>query len=111
MVHIALECERLGYDSIWLKDNYIPWIQDYLVSHLNNNANIRKLTKNKYTEHQKQIQLLQLQQLQEQNKSNVQCLNAGLYPSLVPLTRRIKLGAILVNLFRNLAIVEKWLLL
>jgi alkanesulfonate monooxygenase SsuD/methylene tetrahydromethanopterin reductase-like flavin-dependent oxidoreductase (luciferase family) len=111
IVHIALECERLGYDSIWLKDNYIPWIQDYLVSHLNNNANIRKLTKNKYTEHQKQIQLLQLQQLQEQNKSNVQCLNAGLYPSLVPLTRRIKLGAILVNLFRNLAIVEKWLLL
>ena len=26
--HIALECEKLGYDSVWLKDNFIPWIQD-----------------------------------------------------------------------------------
>ncbi|MGC2428925.1 MAG: LLM class flavin-dependent oxidoreductase, partial [Nitrososphaeraceae archaeon] len=108
IVHIALECERLGYDSIWLKDNYIPWIQDYLVSHLNNNANIRKLTKNKYTEHQKQIQLLQLQQLQEQNESNRTMLECWtILSSLVPLTRRIKLGAILVNLFRNPAIVAK----
>ena len=56
IVHIALECERLGYDSIWLKDNYIPWIQDYLVSHLNNNANIRKLTKNKWGNKKKLLQ-------------------------------------------------------
>ena len=79
IVHIALECERLGYDSIWLKDNYIPWIQDYLVSHLNNNANIRKLTKNKYTEHQKQIQLCSCNNFKNKMKAVGQCLNAGLY--------------------------------
>jgi alkanesulfonate monooxygenase SsuD/methylene tetrahydromethanopterin reductase-like flavin-dependent oxidoreductase (luciferase family) len=37
--HIALECEKLGYDSVWLKDNFIPWIQDYASFNLNRNNN------------------------------------------------------------------------
>jgi len=28
--HTVLVCERLGFDSVWLKDNFIPWIQAYL---------------------------------------------------------------------------------
>ena len=30
ILRITLECEKLGYDSVWLKDNFIPWIQDML---------------------------------------------------------------------------------
>ena len=37
--HIALECEKLGYDSVWLKDNFIPWIQDYASFNSNRNNN------------------------------------------------------------------------
>jgi len=41
ILRIALECEKLGYDSVWLKDNFIPWIQDYIhyISNTGSNTN------------------------------------------------------------------------
>src|SRR5207247_10338435 len=39
VLHIVSECERLGYDSIWLKDNFIPWIQDYTILHSSSKSN------------------------------------------------------------------------
>jgi alkanesulfonate monooxygenase SsuD/methylene tetrahydromethanopterin reductase-like flavin-dependent oxidoreductase (luciferase family) len=105
VLRITLECERLGYDSIWLKDNFIPWIQDYLVSRLNNNNNAkrRSLPKNQYPQHQ----LNQLQQYQEPHESRVMLECWTVLSSLVALTRKIKFGAILVNPYRNPAIVAK----
>ena len=106
ILHIALECERLGYDSIWLKDNFIPWIQDYLVSRLdnnNNNAKGRSLPKNQYSQHE----LNQLQQYQEPLESRAMLECWTVLSSLVSLTRKIKLGAMLVNPYRNPAIVAK----
>ena len=80
IVHIALECERLGHDSIWLKDNYIPWIQDYLsiasqvimpTLEVLQRINIQSI-KNK---------LAAMECNNFKNKMNAigQCLNAGLY--------------------------------
>ena len=50
ILHIASECERLGYDSIWIKDNFIPWIQDYTILHQSksNNVNNRNNQRIKY---------------------------------------------------------------
>jgi len=28
--NVAVECEKLGFDSIWIKDNFIPWLHEYL---------------------------------------------------------------------------------
>jgi alkanesulfonate monooxygenase SsuD/methylene tetrahydromethanopterin reductase-like flavin-dependent oxidoreductase (luciferase family) len=106
VLRITLECERLGYDSIWLKDNFIPWIQDYLISRLNNNNNNvkgRSLSKHQYPQHQ----LNQLQQYQEPHERRVMLECWTVLSSLVALTRKIKLGAILVNPYRNPAIVAK----
>jgi len=106
VLRITLECERLGYDSIWLKDNFIPWIQDYLISRLdnnNNNAKGRSLPKNQYSQHE----LNQLQQYQEPPESRAMLECWTVLSSLVSLTRKIKLGAMLVNPYRNPAIVAK----
>lgn len=105
VLRITLECERLGYDSIWLKDNFIPWIQDYLISRLDNNINAksRSLRKNQYPQHQH----IQLQQYQDPHESREMLECWTLLSSLVPYTRKIKLGAVLVNPYRNPAIVAK----
>src|SRR5439155_311836 len=39
ILRITLECEKLGYDSVWLKDNFIPWIQDYISFNSNTDNN------------------------------------------------------------------------
>jgi len=55
--HIALECEKLGYESVWLKDNFIPWIQDYASFNSNRNNNSsehRRQEKDQQQNHQQQ---------------------------------------------------------
>jgi alkanesulfonate monooxygenase SsuD/methylene tetrahydromethanopterin reductase-like flavin-dependent oxidoreductase (luciferase family) len=55
--HIALECEKLGYESVWLKDNFIPWIQDYIFFNSNRNNNSsepRRQEKDQQKNHQEQ---------------------------------------------------------
>src|SRR6266516_5319715 len=51
--HIALECEKLGYESVWLKDNFIPWIQDY-ASFNSNRSEPRRQEKDQQQNHQQQ---------------------------------------------------------
>ena len=109
ILHIALECERLGYDSIWLKDNYIPWLYDYLVSQSGNNNNTttnnRTRSNRQYRQEHHQNQVQQQYQKSIENKSMLECWTV--LSSLAVLTTKIKLGTILVNLYRNPAIVAK----
>jgi alkanesulfonate monooxygenase SsuD/methylene tetrahydromethanopterin reductase-like flavin-dependent oxidoreductase (luciferase family) len=107
ILHIISECERLGYDSIWIKDNYIPWIQDYpaLRSINNNDTNNTNYSTSQQNENENQNQLKQKHQEEHESRVMLECWT--MISSLVPLTRRIKLGAILVNLYRNPAIVAK----
>ena len=30
IISTVRECERRGFDSIWLKDNFLPWLQSYV---------------------------------------------------------------------------------
>jgi alkanesulfonate monooxygenase SsuD/methylene tetrahydromethanopterin reductase-like flavin-dependent oxidoreductase (luciferase family) len=91
ILRITLECEKLGYDSVWLKDNFIPWIQDYISC----NSNTRSNTNNSSDfRRQEATETLMLE-----------CWTT--LASLVPVTTKIRLGAILVNLYRNPAIVAK----
>jgi len=98
ILRITLECEKLGYDSVWLKDNFIPWIQDYISyfsntgSNTNNSSDFHKQEKQLYNEGSTEAMMLE-------------CWTT--LSSLVPLTTKIRLGAILVNLYRNPAIVAK----
>ena len=73
---IVIECERLGFDSVWLKDNFIPWLQAYL-----SGANINE------------------------KETMLECWTT--LSSLAVITKRIRLGAILVNLYRNPSILAK----
>jgi alkanesulfonate monooxygenase SsuD/methylene tetrahydromethanopterin reductase-like flavin-dependent oxidoreductase (luciferase family) len=98
ILRIALECEKLGYDSMWLKDNFIPWIQDYISCNSNTGSN----TNNSSDFH--------IQEKQQYKKETTETLMLECWTtlsSLVPLTTKIRLGAILVNLYRNPAIVAK----
>ena len=98
ILSITLECEKLGYDSVWLKDNFIPWIQDYISFNLNtgsnthNTSNFNRQEKQQYREEPTETMMLE-------------CWTT--LCSLVPLTTKIRLGAILVNLYRNPALVAK----
>ena len=97
--HIALECEKLGYDSVWLKDNFIPWIQDYASFNLNRNNNSnepRRQEKDQQQNHQQQ---------EPSERMMLECWTT--LSSLASVTTKIRLGAILVNLYRNPAIVAK----
>ena len=99
ILRITLECEKLGYDSVWLKDNFVPWIQDYISSP---NSNTGSNTNNSSDFHR--------QEKQQYNEEATETLMLECWTtlsSLVPLTRKIRLGAILVNLYRNPAIVAK----
>ena len=86
-----MECEKLGYDSVWLKDNFIPWIQDYISSNSNTDNNT-------YEERQ---------QYKEEPTERMMLECWTTLSSLVSVTTKIRLGAILVNLYRNPAIVAK----
>jgi alkanesulfonate monooxygenase SsuD/methylene tetrahydromethanopterin reductase-like flavin-dependent oxidoreductase (luciferase family) len=76
---IVLECERLGFDSVWLKDNFTSsWLDAYF-SH-------------------------------EESKSSsddpiLECWTT--LSSLATLTKKIRLGAILVNLHRTPSLTAK----
>ena len=70
------ECERLGFDSIWLKDNFLPWLQSYVKDSKNTVATC-----------------------EPDNDLVLECWTT--LSSLAPITRRIRLGAILVNSYRT----------
>ena len=78
---IVLQCERLGFDSIWLKDNFTSsWLNAYL----------------SYKE--------------EKSKSGDPILECWTtLSSLATLTKRIRLGAILVNIHRTPSVTAKML--
>ena len=78
---IVLQCERLGFDSIWLKDNFTSsWLNAYL----------------SYKE--------------EESKSGDPILECWTtLSSLATLTKRIRLGAILVNIHRTPSVTAKML--
>jgi alkanesulfonate monooxygenase SsuD/methylene tetrahydromethanopterin reductase-like flavin-dependent oxidoreductase (luciferase family) len=90
ILRITLECEKLGYDSVWLKDNFIPWIEDYISFKSNRN--------NSEPHGQENCQELP-------DRMMLECWTT--LSSLVSATTKIRLGAILVNLYRNPAIVAK----
>ncbi|MGH7909239.1 MAG: LLM class flavin-dependent oxidoreductase [Thermodesulfobacteriota bacterium] len=73
---IVIECERLGFDSVWLKDNFIPWLQAYFSGGYVN-----------------------------EKETMLECWTT--LSSLAAITKRIRLGAILVNLYRNPSILAK----
>jgi alkanesulfonate monooxygenase SsuD/methylene tetrahydromethanopterin reductase-like flavin-dependent oxidoreductase (luciferase family) len=80
--HIVLECEKLGFDSVWLKDNFTSsWLNAYF--------------SNKEDE--------------EPNSEDpiLECWTT--LSSLATLTKRIRLGAILVNMHRLPSITAKML--
>jgi len=104
ILHIVSECERLGYDSIWLKDNFIPWIQDYTILHSSSKSN-DVLNKNNQTDHQSEDRSQPQHYQQRKRRMMLECWT--LLSSLAPLTTKIKLGAVLVNLYRNPAITAK----
>jgi alkanesulfonate monooxygenase SsuD/methylene tetrahydromethanopterin reductase-like flavin-dependent oxidoreductase (luciferase family) len=76
IVSTVRECERRGFDSIWLKDNFLPWLQSYV-----------KDGKNTVTT------------CEPDNDLVLECWTT--LSSLAPITRRIRLGAILVNSYRT----------
>lgn len=81
--HIVLECEKLGFDSVWLKDNFTSsWLNAYF--------------SNKEDE-------------EEPNSEDpiLECWTT--LSSLATLTKRIRLGAILVNMHRLPSITAKML--
>jgi len=103
ILRITLECEKLGYDSVWLKDNFIPWIQEYisLNSNTDNNNSSSKLHK------QEKSQQNQKQSYKHKPTETMMLECWTTLSSLVSVTAKIRLGAILVNLYRNPAIVAK----
>ncbi|MDQ3835922.1 MAG: LLM class flavin-dependent oxidoreductase [Thermoproteota archaeon] len=76
IVSTVRECERLGFDSIWLKDNFLPWLQSYV-----------KDSKNTLTA------------CGLDNDLVLECWTT--LSSLAPITQRIRIGAILVNSYRT----------
>ena len=93
ILNIALECEKLGYDSLWLKDNFIPWISDYHISFDSKNDNNTSATK------------AIPQERFNEKRTMLECWTT--LSSLASVTTKIRLGAILVNLYRNPSIVAK----
>ena len=80
---IVLECERLGFDSVWLKDNFTSsWLNTYFSKKEDDN---------------------------EPNSKDpiLECWTT--LSSLATLTKRIRLGAILVNIHRIPSVTAKML--
>ena len=76
IVSTVRECERRGFDSIWLKDNFLPWLQSYVKDGKDNVVTC-----------------------EPDNDLVLECWTT--LSSLAPITRRIRLGAILVNSYRT----------
>jgi alkanesulfonate monooxygenase SsuD/methylene tetrahydromethanopterin reductase-like flavin-dependent oxidoreductase (luciferase family) len=76
IVSTVKECERRGFDSIWLKDNFLPWLQSYVKDGKNTVATC-----------------------EPDNDLVLECWTT--LSSLAPITQRIRLGAILVNSYRT----------
>jgi alkanesulfonate monooxygenase SsuD/methylene tetrahydromethanopterin reductase-like flavin-dependent oxidoreductase (luciferase family) len=93
ILNIALECEKLGYDCLWLKDNFIPWISDYHISFDSKNDRNTSTTK-----------AIPQEEFYEK-RTMLECWTT--LSSLASVTTKIRLGAILVNLYRNPSIVAK----
>jgi alkanesulfonate monooxygenase SsuD/methylene tetrahydromethanopterin reductase-like flavin-dependent oxidoreductase (luciferase family) len=98
ILRTTLECEQLGYDSVWLKDNFIPWIQDYIYFNSNTDNNNSELHRQEQNQEQHYKQ-------KPSERMMLECWTT--LSSLVSVTAKIRLGAILVNLYRNPAIVAK----
>jgi alkanesulfonate monooxygenase SsuD/methylene tetrahydromethanopterin reductase-like flavin-dependent oxidoreductase (luciferase family) len=80
---IVVECERLGFDSIWLKDNFTSsWLNDYF-SYKEEREVLRKSV----------------------DSPILECWT--ILSSLSSVTAKIRIGAILVNLHRSPAITAK----
>ena len=94
ILNIALECEKLGYDSLWLKDNFVPWISDYHISFDSKNDNNTTSTTKAIP-----------QEKFNEKRTMLECWTT--LSSLASATTKIRLGAILVNLYRNPSIVAK----
>jgi alkanesulfonate monooxygenase SsuD/methylene tetrahydromethanopterin reductase-like flavin-dependent oxidoreductase (luciferase family) len=76
IISTVRECERWGFDSIWLKDNLLPWLQSYV-----------KEDKNAVVT------------CESDNDVVLECWTT--LSSLASITQRIRLGAILVNSYRT----------
>jgi alkanesulfonate monooxygenase SsuD/methylene tetrahydromethanopterin reductase-like flavin-dependent oxidoreductase (luciferase family) len=76
IISTVRECERRGFDSIWLKDNFLPWLQSYVKD--GKNAVVT---------------------CEPDNDLMLECWTT--LSSLAPITKRIRLGAILVNSYRT----------
>ena len=76
IVSTVKECERRGFDSIWLKDNFLPWLQSYVKDGKNTVATC-----------------------ESDNDVVLECWTT--LSSLAPITQRIRLGAIRVNSYRT----------
>lgn len=81
--HTVLVSERLGFDSVWLKDNFIPWMPAYFSNEKEG------------------------QEIKKERKSALMLECWTTLSALATITKQIRLGAILVNLYRNPAIVAK----
>lgn len=87
---IVVECEKLGFDSVWLKDNFGSWFDAYL------SCNRQKsVEENKDTTSKKD----------NSNGSFLECWTT--LSALAASTNSIRLGAILVNLHRSPSITAK----
>jgi probable F420-dependent oxidoreductase len=73
---IALECESLGFHSLWIKDNFTPWLGDWF-SDWNGSP----------------------------EKEILECWTT--LSALASITKKIRLGAVLVNLYRSPSLVAK----
>jgi alkanesulfonate monooxygenase SsuD/methylene tetrahydromethanopterin reductase-like flavin-dependent oxidoreductase (luciferase family) len=83
---IVLECERLGFDSVWLKDNFTSsWLNAYFSNKKEDNDE------------------------QQPNSEDpiLECWTT--LSSLATLTKKIRLGAILVNIHRIPSVTAKML--
>lgn len=76
IISTVRECKRWGFDSIWLKDNFLPWLQSYVKDSKNTVATCKP-----------------------DNDVVLECWTT--LSSLAPITQRIRLGAILVNSYRT----------
>ena len=85
--HIVLECERLGFDSVWLKDNFTSsWLDAYFSNKEEGNDE---------------------QQQPNSEDPILECWTT--LSSLATLTKKIRLGAILVNIHRIPSVTAKML--
>jgi alkanesulfonate monooxygenase SsuD/methylene tetrahydromethanopterin reductase-like flavin-dependent oxidoreductase (luciferase family) len=81
-------------------DNFIPWIQDYIPYISNTGSN---------TNNSSGFHIQEKQQYNEESAEAMMLECWATLSSLVSVTTKIRLGAILVNLYRNPAIFwQKW---